>query len=58
MELLKFVIIQYVSPIGLCPNELLGEERNPGVLKKMEALVSDRLWLKPWLLGRLDGSVD
>lgn len=53
MQLLKFVIIQYVSPTGLSPNELLKEERSPGILKKMRALVSDRLLLKPWLLNLL-----
>lgn len=43
MQCLKFLLIQYVSPIGLSPNELLREERNLGVVGKMESLVSDRL---------------
>lgn len=44
MQRLKFLLIQYVSPIGLSPNELLREERNPGIVGKMETLASDKLF--------------
>ena len=51
MQLLNFFIIRYVAPIGFSLNELLREERNPGIVGKMRALESDRLWIKPWLLN-------
>ena len=43
MQHLKFLIIQYVSPIGFSPDELLWEERDPGTVEKMETLASHRL---------------
>lgn len=43
MQLLKFLIIQYVSPIGFSPNALLREVRNPDREEKTGALESQTL---------------
>lgn len=43
MQLLKFLIIQYVSPIGFSPNALLKEVRNPDKEEKTGALESQTL---------------